>query len=32
MSDIIWSIIQDAIPKLLPSLQALLDTTGKDSA
>ena len=33
MSDyVIWSIIQDAIPELVPSLQALLDTTGEDSA
>ena len=30
--DIIWSIIQDAVPELVPSLQALLDTTGEDSA
>ena len=29
--DLIWSMIQDAIPKLLPALQHLLDTTGKDS-
>ena len=29
--DLIWSMIQDAIPKLLPALQQLLDTTGKDS-
>ena len=29
---VIWSIIQDAIPDLVPSLQALLDTTGEDSA
>ena len=29
--DLIWSMIQDAIPKLLPALQHLLDTTGEDS-
>lgn len=29
--DVIWSIIQDAIPELVPSLRALLDTTGEDS-
>ena len=29
--DLVWSMIQDAIPKLLPALQHLLDTTGKDS-
>ena len=29
--DLIWSMIQDAIPKLLPALQHLLDATGKDS-
>ena len=30
--NVIWSIIQDAIPELVPSLRALLDTTGEDSA
>ena len=29
--DLIWSMIRDAVPKLLPVLQHLLDTTGKDS-
>ena len=29
--DLIWSMIRDAVPKLLPALQHLLDTTGKDS-
>ena len=29
--DLIWSMIQDAIPKLLPALQHLVDTTSKDS-
>ncbi|MCY4349181.1 MAG: DUF86 domain-containing protein [Thiotrichales bacterium] len=28
--DVIWTIIQDAIPKLLPSLQSMLDTTEED--
>ena len=28
---LIWSMIQDAIPKLLPALQQLLDATSKDS-
>ena len=30
--NVVWSIIQDAIPELAPSLRALLDTTGEDSA
>ena len=30
--NVVWSIIQDAIPELVPSLRALLDTTGEDSA
>ena len=30
--DVIRSIIQDAIPELAPSLRAVLDTTGEDSA
>ncbi|MYC13204.1 MAG: DUF86 domain-containing protein [Gemmatimonadetes bacterium] len=29
--DVIWTIIQDAVPKLLPALRKLLDTTSKDS-
>ena len=29
--NVVWSIIQDAIPELVPSLRALLDTTGEDS-
>ena len=29
--DVIWTIIQDAVPKLLPALRNLLDTTSKDS-
>ena len=29
--DLIWSMIQDAIPNLLPALQRLLDTTGQDA-
>jgi uncharacterized protein with HEPN domain len=28
--DLIWTMIQDAIPKLLPALRDLLDTTSKD--
>jgi len=28
--DVIWTIIQDAIPKLLPSLQSMLGTTEED--
>jgi len=28
--DVIWTIIQDAIPKLLPSLQSMLDKTEED--
>ena len=28
---IIWTVIQDAIPKLLPELRALLNTTREDS-
>ena len=27
--DVIWTIIQDAVPKLLPALRNLLDTTSK---
>ena len=30
--DIVWTIIQDAVPNLLPSLRALLDTTNEDTA
>ena len=30
-NDIIWTIIQDAIPKLLPELRNLLNTTNEDS-
>ena len=30
--DIIWSIIQDAVPELALSLRALLDATDEDSA
>ena len=30
-NDIIWTIIQDAIPKLLPELRTLLNTTNEDS-
>ena len=30
--DVVWSIVQDAVPELVPSLRALLDTTGEDSA
>ena len=30
--NVIWSIIQDAIPEIVPSLRAVLDTTGEDSA
>ena len=30
-NDIIWTIIQDAIPKLLPELRSLLNATGEDS-
>ncbi len=30
-NDVIWTIIQDAVPKLLPALRKLLDTTSKDS-
>ncbi len=29
--DVIWTIIQDAVPKLLPALGNLLDTTNKDT-
>ncbi len=29
--DVIWTIIQDAVPKLLPALRNLLNTTSKDS-
>ena len=29
-NDIIWTIIQDAIPKLLPELRNLLNTTNED--
>ena len=29
--DVIWTIIQDAVPKLLPALRKLLDTISKDS-
>ena len=29
--DVIWTIIQDAVPKLLPELYNLLNTTNKDS-
>ena len=29
-NDIIWTIIQDAIPKLLPELRNLLNTTDED--
>ena len=29
---VIWSIIEDAIPELLPSLRGLLGTTSEDSA
>lgn len=29
-NDVIWSIIQDAIPSLVPSLRALLDRTDED--
>ena len=29
--DVIWTIIQDAVPKLLPELHYLLNTTNKDS-
>ena len=28
---VIWTVIQDAIPKLLPQLRALLSTTNEDS-
>ena len=28
--DLIWTMIQDAIPKLLPKLRDLLDTTRKE--
>ena len=28
--DLIWTMIQDAIPKLLPALQDLLDTTNRE--
>ena len=30
-NNIIWTIIQDAIPKLLPALRNLLNTTNEDS-
>ena len=30
-NSIIWTIIQDAIPKLLPELRTLLSTTNEDS-
>ena len=30
-NDIIWTIIQDAVPKLLPALRNLLNTTNEDS-
>ena len=30
-NNIIWTIIQDAIPKLLPELRNLLNTTNEDS-
>lgn len=30
-NNIIWTIIQDAIPNLLPALQNLLNTTNEDS-
>lgn len=30
--DIVWTIIQDAVPNLLPSLRVLLDTTNEDTA
>ena len=29
--DVIWTIIQDAVPKLLPALRKLLETARKDS-
>ena len=29
--DVIWTIIQDAVPKLLPALRNLLDTTSKET-
>ena len=29
--DVIWTIIQDAVPKLLPALRKILDTTSEDS-
>ena len=31
-NDVIWTIIQDAIPKLLPELRNLLNTMNEDSA
>ena len=30
-NDIIWTIIQDAVPKLLPALRNLLNTTNEDA-
>ena len=30
--DIVWTIIQDVVPNLLPSLRAFLETTNKDTA
>jgi len=31
-NDIIWNLVQDAVPRLLPALQQLLDATSEDSA
>ncbi len=30
-NDIIWTLVQDAVPKLPPALRDLLDTTSEDS-
>ena len=30
MIDLIWTMVEDAVPKLLPALRHLLETTGEE--